>query len=49
MWSLETFELLRVYNFEGEYSQLYLIDHRRAFALQGGELGELTFGTFLTI
>lgn len=34
LWSLETFELLRVYNFEGEYTQIFLVDHKRAFAIQ---------------
>jgi len=34
LWSLETFELLRVYNFEGEYSEITLVDYKRAFAIQ---------------
>jgi hypothetical protein len=36
MWSLETFELLRAYNFEVAYSKLFLVDHRRAYAIHGG-------------
>jgi len=44
LWSLETFELLRAYNFEGEYTELFLIDQKRAFALQNGFLGEIVFG-----
>lgn len=36
LWSLETFELLRSYNFEGDYSNIFLIDQKRAFAIQNG-------------
>lgn len=36
--------MLRAYNFEGEYSRVFLVDQRKAFAIQNGELGELVFG-----
>ncbi len=36
LWSLETFELLRTYNFEAEYSNIFLINQKRAFAIQNG-------------
>jgi WD40 repeat protein len=36
LWSLETFELLRSYNFEGDYTNIFLIDQKRAFAIQNG-------------
>lgn len=44
LWSLETFELLRAYNFEGDYTSIFLVDQKKAFAIQNAELGELTFG-----
>ncbi len=44
MWSLETFELLRVYDFEGEYQKVMLYDYKGALAIKDNFLGELKFG-----
>lgn len=42
--SMDTFQLLRSFNFVGEYSKLYLFDHLSAYAIKDGYLGELSFG-----
>ena len=42
--SLETFEVLRSFNFTGEYSKIYLYDHLQAYAIKDSYLGELKFG-----
>jgi hypothetical protein len=42
--SLETFEVLRSFNFVGEYSKIYLFDHLLAYAIQDSYLGELNYG-----
>jgi hypothetical protein len=39
MWSLETFELLRVYDFEGEYQKVMLYDYKGALAIKDNFLG----------
>jgi WD40 repeat protein len=42
--SLETFELLRAYNFSGEYSKIYLCSPTLAYAVKDSYLGHLNFG-----
>lgn len=42
--SLETFELLRVFNFSGEYSKIYLCNPVFAYAVKDSYLGQLSFG-----
>lgn len=42
--SLETFELLRIFNFSGEYSKIFLCDHLMAYAVKDNYLGQLNFG-----
>lgn len=42
--SLETFEVLRSFNFAGEYSKIYLYDHLMAYAIKDSYLGDLNFG-----
>ena len=36
--------MLRVYNFTGEYSRIWLYDCMGSFAMSEGEVGRLTFG-----
>lgn len=45
--SLETFQLLRTFNFAGEYTKLYLYDHLSSYALKDGYLGQLAYGHHL--
>lgn len=42
--SIETFEMLRIFNFSGEYSKIFLNDHLTAYAIKESYLGELNFG-----
>lgn len=44
LWSLETFELLREYDFTGEYSNIILYNGLFSYAIKDGELGKLKFG-----
>ena len=43
-WSLETFELLRFYDFQGEYSSIYLHDSTYSLAIKDRNLGMLQWG-----
>lgn len=42
--SIDTFEVLRTFNFVGEYTKLYLFDYLFAYAIKDSYLGELNFG-----
>ena len=44
LWSLETFDLLREYNFLGEYSSIILYNSNYSLAMKDSTLGWLKFG-----
>lgn len=44
LWSLETFELLRDYDFASEYTNIILYNGAYSFAIKGNMLGKLKFG-----
>ena len=42
--SIETFEVLRTFNFSADYSKLCLFSSDKAYAIKDGYLGELNYG-----
>lgn len=45
VWSLETFEMLRRFEFAGVYTEVHVKSIDEAFVVKDGVLGELNFGT----
>jgi hypothetical protein len=49
VWSLETFEMLRKFEFFGVYGEVFVKSIDEAFVSKDGVLGTLNFGKFLII